>query len=441
VKEPVIFTYDQAKDSVSQAGITFWGRARRQFRHNRIALWSLRFVYILLFIAIFADVLSNEKPLVCKYKGTIHFPVFREYLTDMGLTGSEPVFQQAEWKTLPYDWAVFPLIPYLPQNLDPLNQHGVSPFAKQHVPSLHWKHWLGTDELGRDVCAGMIYGTRIALMVGLVSMGLAFIIGMFFGAVAGYFGDERLQVSRARLFLNLIFGFLSLFYGLGSRSYALHDALAESTGLFLLQLLFSLLIMLSIIALGNLFVPLFKKIPFLNTKVRVPVDLYVSRLIEIMLSIPTVFLIISVAAIVTKPGLFMVMVIIGLTSWTGIARYVRAELLLIRNLDYMEAAKALGYSDFRMLFRHAIPNALSPVLISLAFGIAGAILTESLLSFLGIGVPAQAITWGSMLALAQQSPGSWWLALFPGLAIFLTVTVYNLIGEGLTDATDPRLKK
>ncbi|HEV7230942.1 MAG TPA: ABC transporter permease, partial [Bacteroidia bacterium] len=189
------------------------------------------------------------------------------------------------------------------------------------------------------------------------------------------------------------------------------------------------------------FVPLFKKIPFLNTKVRVPVDLYVSRLIEIMLSIPTVFLIISVAAIVTKPGLFMVMVIIGLTSWTGIARYVRAELLLIRNLDYMEAAKALGYSDFRMLFRHAIPNALSPVLISLAFGIAGAILTESLLSFLGIGVPAQAITWGSMLALAQQSPGSWWLALFPGLAIFLTVTVYNLIGEGLTDATDPRLKK
>jgi peptide/nickel transport system permease protein len=193
--------------------------------------------------------------------------------------------------------------------------------------------------------------------------------------------------------------------------------------------------------LGNLFVPLFKKIPFLNTKVRVPVDLYVSRLIEIMLSIPTVFLIISVAAIVTKPGLFMVMVIIGLTSWTGIARYVRAELLLIRNLDYMEAAKALGYSDFRMLFRHAIPNALSPVLISLAFGIAGAILTESLLSFLGIGVPAQAITWGSMLALAQQSPGSWWLALFPGLAIFLTVTVYNLIGEGLTDATDPRLKK
>jgi peptide/nickel transport system permease protein len=438
VKEPLVFTYDLAKDPIGLTNPTLWSRIRKRFHQNRIALWSLRFVYALLFIALFSDVISNEKPLVCKYRGAIHFPVFREYLIDMGIAKVEPVFQLTEWKKLDYDWAVFPLIPYLPQNLDPQNLHSVSPFAKQQVTSLRWKHWMGTDELGRDVCAGMIHGTRVALMVGLVSMGLAFVIGMFFGSLAGYFGDERLQVSRARLGLNLIFGALALFYGLGTRSYALRDALAESSGIFLIQLLFSLAIMTILIAVGNLLVPLFKMLPFLKTRIRVPVDLYVSRLIEIMLSVPTVFLIISVAAIVTRPSLLMVMVIIGLTSWTNIARYVRAELLLIRNLDYMEAAKAMGYSDFRMLFRHAIPNALSPVMISLAFGIAGAILTESLLSFLGIGVPAQAITWGSMLSLAQQSPGSWWLAVFPGLAIFLTVTVYNLIGEGLTDASDPR---
>jgi peptide/nickel transport system permease protein len=116
-------------------------------------------------------------------------------------------------------------------------------------------------------------------------------------------------------------------------------------------------------------------------------------------------------------------------------------LLRIRGLDYIEAANALGFSEFRILFRHALPNALSPVLIALAFGIASAILTESLLSFLGIGVPAELITWGSMLSMARETPGAWWVALFPGFAIFITVTVYNLIGEGLTDALDPRQKK
>ena len=135
------------------------------------------------------------------------------------------------------------------------------------------------------------------------------------------------------------------------------------------------------------------------------------------------------------------MAIIGLTGWTGIARFIRAELLKVRNLEYIEAAHALGYSESRTLLKHAIPNSLSPVLISIAFGIASAILVESTLSFLGIGVPAETMTWGSMLSSARQSPSAWWLAIFPGFAIFITVTWYNLVGEGLTDALDPRLKK
>lgn len=179
----------------------------------------------------------------------------------------------------------------------------------------------------------------------------------------------------------------------------------------------------------------------MKKKINIPVDLLLSRFIEIMNSIPTLFLIISVSAIVTRPSIFVVMVIIGLTAWTGIARFTRAELLRIRNLEYIEAAKALGFTQFRILLKHAIPNALSPVLIALAFGIANSILVESVLSFLGIGVPAETITWGSLLSQAQQTPGAWWIAVFPGLAIFLTVTVYNLVGEGLTDALDPKLKK
>jgi peptide/nickel transport system permease protein len=134
------------------------------------------------------------------------------------------------------------------------------------------------------------------------------------------------------------------------------------------------------------------------------------------------------------------MVVIGVTSWTGIARYIRAELLKIRSLEYIEAANSLGFSNFRTLLKHAIPNALSPVLIAIAFGIASAILTESSLSFLGFG-SGDSVTWGSLLSSARQSPQAWWLAIFPGFAIFITVTVFNLIGEGLTDAMDPRLRK
>jgi peptide/nickel transport system permease protein len=418
-----------------------WSYALKQFRKNRLAVWSFRFIVFLALLALTADFLANEKPLVCKYKGHVYSPVLREYGVQLGIARWPADLLNVDWHKLNYEWSVFPPIPYLPQNLDPANEHSVSPFGKQQVSSWKWRHWMGTDELGRDVLAGMLHGTRVALSIGIVSMGLALLIGVVIGALAGFFGDDKLIVSRARLLLNLVFGCLALFYGFAVRSYILQDALADSFGSFFLQLLISLLIMSVILSIGNLLSRVFKKIPVLGTKIRIPLDMLLSRFIEIMNSIPTLFLIISVSAIVTKPSVFIVMVIIGLTGWTGIARFIRAELLRIRNLEYIEAARALGFSPIRVLIRHAIPNALSPVLIALAFGIANSIMVESVLSFLGIGVPAETITWGSMLSLAQQTPGAWWIAVFPGLAIFLTVTVYNLVGEGLTDALDPKLRK
>jgi peptide/nickel transport system permease protein len=429
------------KKNLRPAQGMFWPNIKRQLGRNRMAVWSVRIIAFLLGIALLADVLANERPLVCKYKGAVYFPVFHGYLEDLEISSRQSVFLKSEWKDLSYDWAIFPPVPYLPQNLDAANEHGQSPFARQHVASLHKRHWLGTDELGRDILAGLIYGTRTALSVGLISMAIALLIGLFFGSLAGFFGDDRLQMSRARLCMNLLLGFVGIFYAFAIRSYILQDALALSIPGFLFELLISICILGGFLLLANLLSPILKRIPGLSKKVRIPMDMLISRFIEILLSVPILFLIISVAAILSRPSLFTVMMIIGLTGWTGIARFIRAELLRIRSLEYMEAAKALGYSGFRLLFRHALPNAIAPALIALAFGMAGAILTESLLSFLGIGVPAESITWGSMLALAQQSPSSWWLALFPGFAIFLTVTAYNLAGEGLTDALDPRQKK
>jgi peptide/nickel transport system permease protein len=169
------------------------------------------------------------------------------------------------------------------------------------------------------------------------------------------------------------------------------------------------------------------------------VDLIASRLIEIMLTIPTFFLVVAIVAFI-PPGLFNLMLVIGLTNWPTVARLTRGEFLKIKSSEYVIAARALGARDTRTIFRHILPNALTPVFVAATFGIASAILIESALSFLGFGVPPSAASWGSMLSTGRLLlPSAWWLTAFPGLAIFVTVTSYNLVGEGLRDASDPRL--
>jgi peptide/nickel transport system permease protein len=170
------------------------------------------------------------------------------------------------------------------------------------------------------------------------------------------------------------------------------------------------------------------------------VDMVISRLYEIMICFPTFFLILAIMAFL-PPSIFNVMVVIGATGWTGVARLVRGEFLKLRAQDFVTASRALGAKDSRVIFRHVLPNALAPVLVSATFGVAGAVLVESSLSFLGFGVPPPTPSWGDILSQSRAYIDfAWWLTLFPGLAIFLTVTAYNLVGEGLRDAVDPRLK-
>ena len=164
-------------------------------------------------------------------------------------------------------------------------------------------------------------------------------------------------------------------------------------------------------------------------------DLVLSRLIEVMLCFPVLFLLLALAALL-PPSPLTVIFAIGLTTWAGDARYARAEVLKIKDLDYARAARSAGASTPRILVRHLLPNALPPLIVSAAFGVGWAILAEASLSFLGVGLPAPAVSWGGILSAAPAYiEEAWWLALFPGLALFLTVAAYNLLAEGLRVAT------
>ena len=305
------------------------------------------------------------------------------------------------------------------------------------IPS-KFRHHLGTDGIGRDLASGLIHGTRISLMVGIVAMGIAALIGIILGALAGFYGDTKLKMPRIKYWLTLFGVFMGLFYGFGYRKYMLADGFGNSFGEGMIQMTISILVIILVIILCRLIARLItnKK---LNKSVNVPIDTFVSRGIELLNSIPRLLLIITITAVVER-SIWIVMMIIGITGWTRIARFTRAEFLRIRSLEFVQAAESLGYSAARTIFKHALPNSLAPVFVSIAFGIASAILIESGLSFLGIGVPTDIVTWGSLLNLGRQNLEAWWLIIYPGMAIFLTITIYNMIAEASRDALDPRLK-
>jgi len=168
------------------------------------------------------------------------------------------------------------------------------------------------------------------------------------------------------------------------------------------------------------------------------VDTFIMRLVDVMLSIPSFFLILAVIAFLT-PSIINIMIVIGLTSWMGVTRLVRAEFLSLSDREFVMASRTLGANDARLIFKHLLPNSLTPIIVSSVLGIASAVLMESGLSFLGLGVQAPQASWGNILTDGKEYiQFAWWLSLFPGLAILLTVLGYNLLGEGLRDALDPR---
>lgn len=225
-------------------------------------------------------------------------------------------------------------------------------------PSLD--HWLGTDEVGRDVFSRLVYGARVSLSVGLVAVTIYTVIGVVLGSISGYFG------------------------GLA--------------------------------------------------------DGFIQRLTDTVMCFPTLIIIIAAVSI-TGPSIWNVMLIIGLLTWTGTCRLVRGQFLSLREREFVEAARAVGVNDPRLIFRHILPNAIAPVIVSATFGVAAAILTEAGLSFLGLGVQPPTASWGNLINLAQSATilqRMPWLWAPPGILIAVAVLSINFVGDGLRDALDPR---
>lgn len=280
---------------------------------------------------------------------------------------------------------------------------------------------FGTDDLGRDVFARMLQGAWVSLTVGFVAVGIAVFIGIVIGGIAGYYGQRRFTAGRLGSVLALGAGLICAGLGL------------MAPGGLLIGLAGILFILTNRAARGKGGQSLLQ-LPMLS------VDTLIMRFVDIMLCFPSFFLILTVVALLPA-SIYNIMIVIGVTSWMGTARFVRAEFLSLREQDFVTAARALGVGDLRIIFRHMIPNAIAPVLVSATIGIASAILTEAGLSFLGFGVPPPHATWGNILADGKRflfdAP---WLTFIPGIAILIVVLAFNLFGEGLRDMMNPKLR-
>jgi len=411
---------------------------------------AVSWLVFMLVIALSAPYLANDKPFYFSYQGNHYFPTLSgddQVVITNEKTGEKSIINFNDpGKNFPEKATIINSpIRYSPHKSDLNNADYTGPFDQQYKSSGEIlegseRHLLGTGRRGEDILAGLIHGSRVSMSVGIFSMTIAGTIGIIFGAMAGYFRDNKLKLSRGKMIMTLAGIFPAWFYGFQLRMFVLETALKSSAADLIFQLLISFLLFSMILFLFNKSGNLLHFIKWLRKESFVVVDTIISRFIEVLISLPRLILIISVAAI-SKPSLINLILIIGFTSWTEIARFTRAEMLKVSSLDYIQSARSLGYRELRILFLHALPNAIAPALITISFGIAGAILMESALSFLGIGVPADIATWGSLLASGKENFSAWWLVVFPGVAIFLTVTAFNLLGEGLRDAFDPRLKK
>ncbi len=330
-------------------------RAWRRFKRNRLGYWSLVLFCLLVVGSLFAEVLSNDRPLVVRYEGTTYFPMVKDYAEtvfggDFDTTTDylDPFIR--EQLTKGDNWAIYAPNPYGPQTLNY--------FAKLPNPSPPTlDNLFGTDDRGRDLLAQLIYGFRVSVLFALALTVIGVLLGVVTGAIQGFFGGKT--------------------------------------------------------------------------------DLAFQRFIEIWGSMPELYLLIIFSA-VFAPSISLLLILLSLFGWMGLSDYVRAEFLRNRQLDYVRAARALGLSNWQIIWRHVLPNSLTPVVTFLPFRMSAAILALTSLDFLGLGVPPGTPSLGELLSQGKNNIDAWWISLSTFAVLVITLLLLTFMGDALRDALDPR---
>jgi microcin C transport system permease protein len=330
-------------------------RAWRRFRKHRLGFWSLVIFCVLVFLSLFAEVLSNDRPLLVYFNGQFYFPMVRDY-PEKTFGGD---FETATDYLDPFirdklhagdNWALYAPNPYGP---NPLNYFATLP--NPAPPSAD--NLLGTDERGRDMLAALLYAFRLNVLFGLVLMAIGVVIGVLTGAIQGYFGGKT--------------------------------------------------------------------------------DLAFQRVIEIWSSMPELYLLIIFSSIFA-PSVALLVILLSLFGWMGLSDYVRAEFLRNRQMDYVRAARALGVGDRRIMWRHILPNSMTPVVTFLPFRMSAAILALTSLDFLGLGVPPGTPSLGELLSQGKANIDAWWISIETFAVLVITLLLLTFMGDALRDALDPR---
>ena len=330
-------------------------RAWQRFKRNRLGYWSLIVFCVLVVASLFAEVLSNDRPLVVRYEGQTYFPLVNDYpeTTFGGDFESNTDYLDPfirERITTGDNWAVYAPNPYGPRTLNY--------FAKEPNPSAPTlDNWLGTDDRGRDLLAQLIYGFRVSVLFGLALTLTGVLLGVITGAIQGFFGGKT--------------------------------------------------------------------------------DLAFQRFIEIWGAMPELYLLIIFSA-VFAPSIGLLLVLLSLFGWMGLSDYVRAEFLRNRQLDYVRAARAMGLSNGQIIWRHVLPNSLTPVVTFLPFRMSAAILALTSLDFLGLGVPPGTPSLGELLSQGKNNIDAWWISMSTFAVLVITLLLLTFMGDALRDALDPR---
>ncbi|MFW5332090.1 ABC transporter permease [Hydrogenophaga sp. ZJX-1] len=330
-------------------------RAWQRFKRNRLGYWSLVMFCVLVVASLFAELLSNDRPLIVRYEGSTYFPMVQDYPEttfggDFETTTDylDPFIR--EQLTRGNNWAVYAPNPYGPKTLNY--------FAKEPNPSAPTlDNWLGTDDRGRDLLAQLIYGFRVSVLFALALTFIGVVLGVITGAIQGFFGGKT--------------------------------------------------------------------------------DLAFQRFIEIWGSMPELYLLIIFSA-VFAPSISLLLVLLSLFGWMGLSDYVRAEFLRNRQLDYVRAARALGLSNAQIIWRHVLPNSLTPVVTFLPFRMSAAILALTSLDFLGLGVPPGTPSLGELLSQGKNNIDAWWISMSTFAVLVITLLLLTFMGDALRDALDPR---